>query len=248
MSGRHGNQHKKRKSKSKPPSSTPVVINEAPRQEHPGHEKEDEMKTAVQNTSDRSSNIRSGTATIVISVVALLAYFTQACYMRKAMRVDQRAWISIPFPANFPLNGQTIPVVTQIINSGKTPAKGVLVDVFASPLSKSDKATVGEFSVGHPHERLHAPGVIFPRDPIPVNISVGSYLPQGGQEATVPDETLRQDIASGKRYILFYGRATYRDVFEIEHYTQFCTGTGSGIPSDVFKDCLSYNDVDSNEE
>jgi hypothetical protein len=136
----------------------------------------------------------------------------------------------------------------QIINSGKTPAKGLVVDVFASVLNKDDKTTVGDFSIGHPHERLHAPGVVFPRDPVPVNISVGTYLPEGGQDATVPDEALRQDVASGKRYILFYGRATYQDVFEVEHYTQFCTGSGRGIPSNVLRDCLTYNAVDSNEE
>jgi hypothetical protein len=41
---------------------------------------------------------------------------------------------------------------------------------------------------------------------------------------------------------------TYSDVFGVEHFTQFCTGSGMGISSDVLKDCLKYNDVDSNEE
>ena len=162
--------------------------------------------------------------------------------------MDQRAWISLPFPNSFPLNGTYIPVATQIINSGKTPAKGLLVDVVASVFSKDDKPTIGDFSTGHPHERLHAPGVVFPHDPIPVNISVGTYLPEGGEKPTMPDDALRQDINGGQRFILFYGRATYRDVFEVEHYTQFCTGSGPGISSDTLLDCLRYNDVDTNED
>jgi len=180
-------------------------------------------------------------ATVVI-------YIVLACLSVKALRVDQRAWVSIPFPKSFPLDGISIPIAIQIVNSGKTPAKGVLVDVFASVVSKDDKPTVGDFSIGHPHERLHAPGVIFPNDPVPVNISVGTYLAEGGEKATVPDEALRQDIAGGRRFILFFGRATYRDVFGIEHYTQFCTGSGPGIPSETLKHCLNYNDVDSNQD
>jgi hypothetical protein len=205
------------------------------------------MKGAMSSPPGLLKNWRVDAA-IVVSVLALLSYFTQACYMRKALRVDQRAWISIPFPNSFPLNGTSIPVVTQIINSGKTPAKGLLVEVVASVFKKDDRPTIGDFSIGHPHERLHAPGVIFPGNPVPVNISVGTYLPQGGEEATVPDEVLRQDITGGKRFMLFYGRTTYHDVFGVEHFTQFCTGSGPGISSDVLMDCLSYNEVDSNED
>src|ERR1700690_4270397 len=100
---------------------------------------------------------------------------------------------------------------------------------------KNEKPPIGDFSVGHPHERLHAPGVVFPREPVPVNIFVGTYLAKGGKEATTPDDVLRRGIAEGDRFILFYGRATYHDVFGVEHYTQFCTGCGSGIPSEVLK-------------
>src|ERR1700687_3503848 len=221
MSSRHSGKRKKNRSQER--STQAPVATDAPCQEHPNNRKGDDVE-------DRSKS-RAGfqdwrvDAAILVSLVALVAYFTQAYYMRQAMRVDQRAWISMPFPNSFPMNGTSIPAVTQIINSGKTPAKGLVVDIFASVLNKDDKPTVGDFSVGHPHERLHAPGVIFPHDPTPVNVSVGTYLPEGGEEATVPNEALRQDIASGKRFILFYGRATYLDVFEVQHYTQFCTGS-----------------------
>jgi hypothetical protein len=245
MSGARHSKHKKTKAAHR--SVKVPAVTESLCQQQPDSGEGDSVKEANQNPPGFLKDWRVN-ASILVSLLALFAYFTQACYMRKAMRVDQRAWVSIPFPNSFPLSGASIPVVTRIVNSGKTPAKGLLVDVFASPLNKGDKVSVGDFSTGHPHERLHAPGVVFPNDPVPVDISVGTYLPEGGQQLTVPDETLRQDVASGKRFILFYGRATYHDVFEVEHYTQFCTGTGPGIPSDVLKECLSYNAVDSNEE
>ncbi|MBZ5598559.1 MAG: hypothetical protein LAN83_09565 [Acidobacteriia bacterium] len=184
---------------------------------------------------------------VFISLLALFAYFWQACIMRRAMRVDQRAWVSIPFPVNFPLNGTSIPANTQIKNSGKTPAKNAKGDVIATIFSQLDKPTIGDFSVGHPHEQLETPGVIFPDAPVPVSIYVGTYHATG-KEVTTVDEALRQDIYIGKRFILFYGRINYSDVYDIQHWTQFCTGSGSGIPSDLLKECLRYNDVDTNEE
>jgi hypothetical protein len=253
MKGRYANKRKKQKT-AEHVALAPVK----PKtfcQEHPDNREEDHMEETEHNSRSRLNRFWDGLKknwrvdlAILVSTLALTAYFQQACIMRKAMRVDQRAWISMPFPNSFPLNGMSIPVITQMINSGKTPAKGLKIDVLASVFNKDDKVAVGDFSVGHPHERLHAPGVVFPRDPVPINISVGDYLPQGGKKATVPDEALRQDIANGKRFILFYGRATYHDVFEVEHFTQFCTGSGPGISSDTLKDCLNYNEIDTNEE
>ena len=45
----------------------------------------------------------------------------------------------------------------------------------------------------------------------------------------VLDDTLRQGIANGGRIIAVYGRITYYDVFGVQHWTQFCMGTGSAI-------------------
>jgi hypothetical protein len=184
-------------------------------------------------------------AAVFISVLALLAALAQACLMRKAMRVDQRAWVSVPFPTAYPLNGTFIPAVTQITNSGKTPAKDVEGDVIATVLNKGDKLEF-DFSVGHPHNRVLAGGVIFPSAPVPTTIPLVNYGPKMA-ETIVPDDALRQDIAKGNRFIIFYGRITYHDVFGIEHWTQFCTGFGSAI-GDGIKDCIKYNDVDQNEE
>ena len=159
--------------------------------------------------------------------------------------VDERAWVSVPVPTVFPLNGTSIPVASQLVNTGKTPAKTVEGDVVATVLNKGEEPALGDFSVGHPHNRVYV-GAIFPGAPIPMTISVVHYGPQAA-DAIVPDDALRQDIANGNRFIIFYGRITYYDVFGIQHWTQFCTGSGSAM-LDSLKKCIGYNDVDNNKK
>lgn len=163
--------------------------------------------------------------------------------MRQAMRVDQRAWVSIVIPTAFPLNGTYIPIVIQIQNTGKTPATDVEGDYIATILNKGDKPALGDFSVGHPHNRLYS-GAVFPNSPIPMTLTVVGYGPTTA-EPIVPDDALRQDIANGNRFIIFYGKITYYDVFGTRHWTQFCTGSGTAI-LEKLKECIIYNDVDHN--
>jgi hypothetical protein len=61
--------------------------------------------------------------------LALLAYFTQACYMKQAMRLDQRAWVGVsnPVTENNVLDAKHRTIsfgkVSVILRkSGKTPA------------------------------------------------------------------------------------------------------------------------------
>ena len=115
----------------------------------------------------------------------------------------------------------------------------------ATVLKKGEVPTLGDFSIGHPHNRLYA-GAVFPSAPIPITINVVKYGPKVA-ETIVPDDTLRREIANGDRFIIFYGRITYYDVFGIQHWTQFCTGSGTAILENL-KECISYNDVDNNEE
>ncbi|SRR6266852_2691441 len=114
-------------------------------------------------------------------------------------------------------------------------------DVVATALNKGEDFSF-DFSPGHPHQRLYPVGVIFPGAPIPINITVVKYRPKSA-ETIIPDDAFRQDFANGKRFIIFYGRITYFDVFGVQHWTQFCSGSGDAI-LDNLKKCVSYNDVD----
>jgi len=183
---------------------------------------------------------------IFISGLALVAYFTQAYYMRQAMRVDQRAWISIPVPNVFPLDGKTIPVNLQITDSGKTPGRITETKFVATVLEKGEKPHIGDFALGHTYNKLYV-GAVFPQSPIPFTFELKKYRDKS-QETIAVDDRLRQDVAEGKRYIILFGRIDYTDTFGIPHWYQFCNGSGSGIDPDSVHDCIFYNDFDDNVE
>lgn len=159
------------------------------------------------------------------------------------MRVDQRAWVSIVIPTTFPLNGSSIPIVIQIQNTGKTPATGVEGNYIATVLKRGEKLALDDFRIGHAHNKLYV-GALFPNSPVPMTSVVVRYGPSIS-ESIVPDDALRQDIANGNRFIIFYGKITYNDVFGARHWTQFCTGTGVAM-LEKLKECIAYNDVDHN--
>jgi hypothetical protein len=161
--------------------------------------------------------------------------------MRRALMVDQRAWVSVVGPPNFPLEGAAIPASIQIANTGKTPAKHVEGHVIATVLKKGEEPSF-DFSTGHPHTKIRT-GVIFPNAPFNVTIPVARYGPHS-EETIVPTPELRQEIANGESFIVFIGKISYVDIFGTSHWTSFCTEAGSAT-GDV-KKCVSYNDVDDN--
>ena len=180
----------------------------------------------------------------VAAVLILLVYTTFAGLqweaMHDALLVDQRAWVSVVVPTSFPLQGSSIPASIQIANTGKTPAKDVEGDVVATVLKKGEEPPF-DFSTGHAHNKLYA-GAIFPNAPITTTITVVRYGSQT-PETVVPTPELRQQIANGESFIIFYGKITYIDVFGASHSTTFCTGSGSAM-GDLRK-CLSYNGMDN---
>jgi hypothetical protein len=159
--------------------------------------------------------------------------------MHDALLIDQRAWVSVVVPNGFPLGGSSIPASIQITNTGKTPARDVEGDIVATVLKKGEEPSF-DFSTGHPYNRLYA-GAIFPNAPINTTITVVRYGSQS-PETIIPTAELRQQIANGESYIIFYGKITYVDVFGASHWTAFCTGSGNALGD--LKKCLSYNDVD----
>jgi hypothetical protein len=181
-------------------------------------------------------------AVVAGTFYAVLAY-SQWHTMHRSLLVDQRAWISVVIPPDFPLDGASIPAPIQLTNTGKTPAKDVEGDIIATVLKKGEEPLF-DYGVGHPHSRLHA-GAIFPNMPISTTITLARY---GAQmpEPIVPTPEFRRDIANGQSFIIFYGKITYTDIFGDQYWTTFCTGGGSAIQSNDPKKCVSYNDVDNN--
>src|ERR1700693_1412052 len=119
-----------------------------------------------------------------IGIAAVVFYaFVTWCMWRDSHAnfiADERAWVSVPFPAAFPLNGTSVPVATQLVNSGKTPARRVEGDVVATVLNKGEEPTLGDFSIGHPHNRVYV-GAIFSGAPIPLALPAVHYGAQAAE-------------------------------------------------------------------
>jgi hypothetical protein len=179
----------------------------------------------------------------VAAFLTLVAYTTFAGLqweaVHDALLVDQRAWVSVVVPTSFPLDGSSIPASIQIANTGKTPAKHIEGDVVATVLKKGEEPSF-DFSTGHPHNRIHA-GAVFPNGLFNITIPLVRYGPKT-EETIVPTPELRQEIANGESFIVFYGKIAYVDIFGTPHWTSFCTGAGSAMGD--LKKCVSYNDVD----
>ncbi|MFZ0821145.1 MAG: hypothetical protein WAM91_13835 [Candidatus Acidiferrales bacterium] len=162
---------------------------------------------------------------------------------QQGLHLEQRAWVKVGTPPNFPLSGKEIPVTFQVENTGRTPATGVQGEIIATVLAKGEKPTF-DYSVGHPHTRIHLEA-LNPNIPFPIIIPVVKYGPTTAQ-TIVPDESLRQDIANGSRFIVFYGEFTYTDIFGIGHWTHFCTSSGPAA-LDNLRECIAYNTMDNNK-
>jgi hypothetical protein len=243
MSGRR--QHKRKITKRKQPIATINVIHDAPCQEHPDQKGGADLNNQPASPQPKPKNWPV-IITLFLTALTLAVYFTQAYYMRKAMRVDQRAWVNIPIPSNFPMTGTSIPVTLQIIDTGKTPARIESGKFVGTILEKGEHPHIGEFNVGHPYNKFTL-GAVYPNSPVPLSIELQHYGDKT-QQAIPVDETLRQEIANGKKYIIVFGRIEYTDMFDLHHWSQFCTGSGSAIDSDDLRHCVLYNDFDAEED
>jgi hypothetical protein len=243
MPGRR--KHQKKKQKAPHPPAAVNVHHEVLCQEQPGDKENDDMKTVPSNVPN---SLPTGIQYLTLLIAGLLLFATsiQACYMRKAMRVDQRAWVSVPIPATFPLDGSFVPINAQIQNGGKTPARGIGGNFVATVLLKGERMEIGKFEVGHAYNKIWG-GSVFTGSPIPLSPPLKTYGATPQQIIPV-GEGLRQDVANGNKFIIFFGKITYTDIFGIDHWTQFCTGSGSAIDPDSLRQCVTYNDVDPKEE
>jgi len=195
-----------------------------------------------ENRHDRTPRwkIRLEVAAFLVLVIYTTFTGLQWCEMHRALLVDQRAWVGVVVPPNFPLESSSIPASIQITNTGKTPAKHIEGDIVATVLKKGEEPSF-DFSIGHPHNRIYA-GAVFPNAPTNITITVVRYGPRR-PETVVPTPELRQEIANGQSFIIFYGKITYFDIFGTSHWTSFCTGSGSATGD--LKKCIGYNDVDN---
>jgi hypothetical protein len=193
----------------------------------------------------------------IVTIVLLFIYTTiagiQACLSKRSIDEakdnfarDQRAWISVSIPKLFAYDfqNQIISANIQIMDTGKTAATRVESDFIATVMSKGEIPDFKNFA-GHPHNRFHA-GAVYPNavPPLDVPMTVVKYGPNMS-EAIKPTPDLQKSIEKGDSFIVCFGRINYCDVFGVKHWTQFCNGSAAPLGLEWIKECIAYNDVDS---
>jgi hypothetical protein len=156
---------------------------------------------------------------------------------RRAMEIDQRAWVgtnvvgivNAPIEANKP-----IIVGVNYLNTGKTPA--LEVDAFMNPpeLMVSSAAQFNFSKFNPPPGKGNS--VLFP--------GASNHLQEAVREIPhgVP-QPLIEDIKNGATTISVYGTIRYHDIFsKEEHWTHFCLLYSA--PKNGFVYCNTYNDTD----
>ena len=193
------------------------------------------------------------------TLFAVLAYTTVAAFqwweMRKTtkatqqsvadadrnFRRDERAWIAFAFVGgNIQLTvGKSFFVTTQVLNTGKTPAKNVEGNIAVRVVKKGEHLEF-VYTPGHANYRVVG-GTIFPNGSITQSFEGIQHGPEKA-EAIVITKTLLQEIVSSESFIVVYGKLTYTDIFGAPHWTTYCRYVTN--PSLISEECTRYNNTD----
>ena len=153
-------------------------------------------------------------------------------------QLDQRAWLGTSNSAYTITASEPIHDVVMALNTGKTPASGILCRITGTTEPKGH-ALVDADIVYPPDLPVMKQGTIFPNQYFPMTA--------GGQKMDPEKQKVWfKNIQSGDWIQYFFGDIRYRDIFGYDHWTHFCTQyvpeTRSGTP------CPIYNDTDSDRE
>jgi hypothetical protein len=162
----------------------------------------------------------------------------------KSFKQDERAWMAFKFvegSITFTINKSFL-VPTELLNTGKTPAKNVHGNIMVGVFEKGEPLDFS-YSAGHANYKVQA-GTIFPSGKIVESFEGIKH----GQERTEPiifTVPLKNDLFSAKSFIVVHGRIDYKDIFGIEHWTTYCRYVLH--PELISEECTRYNDTDDNQ-
>jgi hypothetical protein len=160
--------------------------------------------------------------------------------IERQTKVTERSWLG-PTDIAYskpPQSNDPIIVVAHFKNTGKTPAKAVILADVMEALSRDQKPDFGK-EVSFP-----TPSVLFPGGEFFMTFDTSGATSNG--QASVPHvsgpdiEALRADFL--RLYV--HGRIKYEDIFGCKHWTTFCYRSYAG-PG--FIACEQHNDTDRNQ-
>lgn len=167
---------------------------------------------------------------------------------KKAMELDQRAWVGITYPGfNVDQEGDRLNFVVpiEISNPGKTPARRVRIRarciIIHGPYGPIQLDPLVSKHYALLRFELIQPGQKIPISGIPA-------LDEGPDGKTVPVITtpeLRSRIKAAKYTVTVTGRITYEDFEGREHWLTFCHQSNGLLGGSA--QCFDFNDFDKDE-
>jgi hypothetical protein len=178
--------------------------------------------------------------------------------IQRQTRQDQRPWLALTMDWPSVKNekgeivakvvqvteNQALAVPMQLINSGKTAARQVQANIFVEVV----KATEGPHLNGNSPAWHFFAGIIVPNTPS--RFFAYRQLPDKAGLEAMSNLTAaeNQELSAGRVYLAVYGEMTYRDVFDVAHWTKFCGWVPLNLTPRYYnsKSCSDYNSVDNN--
>jgi hypothetical protein len=190
--------------------------------------------------------------TLGIGVAGLTCsiYFKQM----KQMRTDQRAWIVLDGAGNRQLqvidngNGEkTISTQMQFTNTGKTPAKDVVIGTLLV-IVPNGRDTPAEYA--GPGAGSEA-SLLYPNVSVPLTVQLLRNDPNSvvGASPLYISNREYQDLMTGITYVAVKAEGTYGDIFGTKHWFHFCQAVsppGATIGQVTSRNCVAFNTVDDN--
>jgi hypothetical protein len=181
----------------------------------------------------------------------LVEFRKQTKQLDRQARLDERPWLQMQGGESFaqPVAGGNVNIVITISNAGKTAAREVHGIARVEKL-RTDQAPSLRIS-GSVSDT--SAGILFPGQPL--KFAAPLLGDETGQQKPVPVQLTAEDVGDwngGKIYLAVFGQVTYRDVFDVDHWTNYCTiylprGPGPSMETNS-RSCAAANNVDNNSD
>lgn len=160
-------------------------------------------------------------------------------------RIDERAWIGFKFvegTMTFTI-GKSFLVPTELVNSGKTPAKNTHGNIVVGVFRKGEPLNF-DYSPGHGNTNYAVQaGTIFPNGGITESFEALEHG-IGQKQPLILTPAIKDQLFSGESYLIVHGKIEYWDVFGKYHWTTYCRYVLH--PEIISPECMHYNDTDKN--
>ncbi len=162
----------------------------------------------------------------------------------KSFKQDERAWMAFKFmEGSLTLTiDKSFLVPTELVNTGKTPAKNVHGNIVVGVFKKGEDLDF-TYTPSHANYGVRA-GTIFPNGKI-VESFEGIKHGQEHAEPIIFTVPMKDEVFSAQSFIVVHGKIVYNDIFGIEHWTTYCRYVLH--PELISEQCTRYNDTDDNK-